>query len=192
MSTLDNPNDRINQASVSPWPTGMRFGLITGLVLVVLSLVMTLSGIVNPADRNNPANWISSLLSYAVMVGAIVMAIRQHRDKELGGYITFGRSFSLGFIVILISAVISMVYAYVYFTIIDPDMINTILDVSREQMVEDRGMSEEQAEQALSMTSWMFSPVMMTIFAGVGSLFMGAIFSLIVGAIMKRNPPEAA
>ncbi|HQU59747.1 MAG TPA: DUF4199 domain-containing protein, partial [Saprospiraceae bacterium] len=97
----------------------------------------------------------------------------------------------MGFIVVLIASVISMIYTYVYFTMIEPGMIENILDASREKMIEGQGMDEDQAEQALSMMSWMFSPVAMTIIAGVGSLFMGAIFSLIVGAIMKRNPPEA-
>ncbi|MCB0552916.1 MAG: DUF4199 domain-containing protein [Phaeodactylibacter sp.] len=191
MSTLDNPNERVDQASVSPWPTGLRYGLILGLVLVTVSLVMSLTGLVDPANQDNPTNWIASILSYGIMIGAIVVAIRQHRDGELGSFITFGRSFFMGFIVVLIASVISMIYTYVYFTMIEPGMIENILDASREKMIEGQGMDEDQAEQALSMMSWMFSPVAMTIIAGVGSLFMGAIFSLIVGAIMKRNPPEA-
>ncbi len=191
MSTFDNPTGGTDQASVSPWPTGMRYGLITALVLVAFSLIMSLSGLVDPADQSNPANWISSILTYVIMIGAVIMAVRQHRDGELAGFITFGRAFFVGFIVMLIAGLISMVYTYVYFTMIDPGMIDTILEASREQMMERQGMDEEQAEQALSMTSFMFSPIMMTVMSGLGTLLMGIIFSLIAAAVMKRNPPEA-
>ena len=50
-------------------------------------------------------------------------------------------------------------------------------------------MSEEQAEQGLKMMSWMFTPAMMSLMGGIFSVIAGVIFSLIVGAIMKREHP---
>ena len=56
-------------------------------------------------------------------------------------------------------------------------------------MIEQQGMSEEQAEQGLKMMSWMFTPVMMSLMGGIFSVIAGVIFSLIVGAFMKREHP---
>ena len=82
-------------------------------------------------------------------------------------------------------------YTYVYFTVIDPGMLEAMLEASRDQMIEKRGLSEEDADQAMAMTSFMFTPGMMALIGTLGSALFGAIFALIVAAIMKRTPPEA-
>ena len=54
-------------------------------------------------------------------------------------------------------------------------------------MIEQQGMSESDADQAMSYMTWMMNPAMLSVFAAVGSLIAGIIFSLIIGAIMKRE-----
>jgi flagellar biosynthesis protein FliQ len=55
-----------------------------------------------------------------------------------------------------------------------------------------KDMSEEQIEQALEMSKKFMSPVMMTVFAYLGSLFFGLIISLVLAAVNKRENPNAA
>lgn len=191
MSTLDNLNETNQPSNVSPWPGALRYGLITGMALVAISLLLSLAGVVDPTNQSNPGNWLASILSYAIMITGMAMAVKNHRDNELGRYISFGRSFLVGFIVIIVASVLSLVYTYVYFTVIDPGMLEAILEASRDQMIEQRGLSEEDADQAMAMTSFMFTPGMMALLGTLGSALFGAIFALIVAAIMKRNPPEA-
>ena len=191
MSTLDNPNDYIDPSKVSPWPTGSRYGLLAGLVLVVFALVVDLAGLVDYTAQGGGSNWIVNIINWGITVAAIVLAVRQHRDEELGGFISFGRSFNVGFIVSLIIAVITLVWAYVFFSFIEPGLIEEIVAASREQMIEQQGMSEEQAEQGLNMMSWMFTPVMMSVMGGIFSLIAGILFSLVVGAIMKKVHPAS-
>ncbi len=192
MSTLDNPNDYVDPSKVSPWPTAGRYGLLAGLILVVLGLVTHLTGMVDMTNRGGSSNWIVNILNWGVTIGAIVLAVKQHRDEELGGFISFGRSFNVGFIVSLAIALISLVWGYIFFAFVEPGLIEEILEASREQMIEQQGMSEEQAEQGLSMMSWMFTPFMMSVMGGIFSLIAGIIFSLIVGAIMKKENPATA
>jgi hypothetical protein len=191
MSTLDNSKETPQPSDVSPWPGGLRYGLITGLALVAISLLLSLTGVVDPTNQGKAGNWLASIFSYAIMITGMVIAVKNHRDNELGRFITFGRSFLVGFIVIIVASVLSLVYTYVYFTVIDPGMLEAILEASRDQMIEQRGLSEEDAENALAMTSFMFTPGMMALIGTLGSALFGAIFALIVAAIMKRNPPEA-
>lgn len=190
MSTLDNPHSTVDPKGVSPWPTGSRYGLIAALVLIVLGLAVHLAGMVDYSNQNSAGNWVMNLVNWGVMIGAMVMAINHHRDKELGGYIKFGRAFTIGFIVSLIIAVISAIWTVVFFTMIEPDLINTILEASRDRMIEQQGMSEEQVEQSMPMVKMFVSPGAMAAFAGLGTLFFGLVFSLIVAAVLKKNPPE--
>ena len=189
MSTLDNPNDYVDPSKVSAWPTASRYGLLAGLILVVVGLLIHLSGMVDYTNQGGGANWIVNLLNWGITVAAIVMAVKQHRDEDLGGFISFGRSFRVGFLVTLVIAVVSMVWGYIFFSFVEPGLIEEILAASREQMIEQQGMSEEQAEQGLKMMSWMFTPVMMSLMGGIFSVIAGVIFSLIVGAFMKREHP---
>ena len=189
MSTLDNPNDYVDPSKVSAWPTASRYGLLAGLILVVVGLLIHLSGMVDYTNQGGGANWIVNLLNWGITVAAIVMAVKQHRDEDLGGFISFGRSFRVGFLVTLVIAVVSVVWGYIFFSFVEPGLIEDILSASREQMIEQQGMSEEQAEQGLKMMSWMFTPAMMSLMGGIFSVIAGVIFSLIVGAIMKREHP---
>jgi hypothetical protein len=187
MSTLDNPNETIDPKEVSPWPTGSRHGLLAGLVLIVVGLIIHMTGMVDYTGQNTGGNWISNIATWGVMIAAIVLAVRQHKEQELGGFISFGRSFYVGFIVSLLIALTSAIWGYIFFAFVEPGLIDTMIEMSREQMIEQQGMSESDADKAMGMMGWMMNPAILSLFAAVGSLIAGTIFSLIIGAIMKRE-----
>ncbi len=187
MSTLDNPNEAIDPTEVSPWPTASRHGFLAGLVLIAIGLVMHLAGMVDYTGQSSSSNWLSNIATWGVMIAAIIMAIRQHRDQELGGAISFGRSFYVGFIVSLVIASISALWGYIFFAFVEPSLIDTMTEMSREQMIEQQGMTEGEADEAMKYVSWMMTPAMLSVFGGLGALLAGVIFSLILGAILKKE-----
>lgn len=191
MSTLDNPNEMVSPEHVSPWPTGNRYGLIAGLILVAVGLVIHLAGIVDYSNQSSGGNWVANIANWGVMIAAIVMAVKYHRDEELGGHITFGRAFYVGFIVTLLIAVITLVWSYVFFGFIESGLLTEMTEMTREQMIEEQGLSEEQVEQAMSYTAMFFTPGGMALMAGIGTIFIGLVISLIAGGIMKKTPAHA-
>ena len=68
-----------------------------------------------------------------------------------------------------------------------PDLLDIILEASRDQMIEQQGLSGEDLDNAMGFVSWMFTPTMMTLFATFGTLVFGAILSVIVGLVMKKE-----
>lgn len=187
MSTLDNIDERPRPEEVSPWPTGSRYGLLAGLVLIVISLGLHLAGAVDYTGQDSSSSWITNILNWGVIIVTIILAVRQHRDKELGGMISFGRSFYVGFIVSLLIGLVSAVWGYIFFAFIEPDLIDTMLEVAKEQMMDQQGMSASDAEQGMEMMSWMFTPGMFAVFGLIGSVIAGVIFSLIISPFMKRD-----
>lgn len=187
MDTLDNLSTTPPQAEVSPWPTGIRYGLLGGMALVLAGLIVHLIGAVDYMDQSSSGNWMVSLANWILMIGAILVATRYHRDEELSGRITFGRAFFMGFIVSLIASLLVMVWTYVFFAFLEPGLLPEIAEVAKEQMIEERGMSEGDAEQAMSFVRPFFSLAGMSLMAMIGTLFTGVIFSLVTGAIMKRD-----
>jgi hypothetical protein len=190
MSTLDNPN-MIDPGTVPYAKKAFNQGLIGALVLIALNLVFSLSGLVTPGETG-AMTWISSLLGWGVIAYFMYAAQTSHRDDDLGGYISYGRSFSVGGIVLLAITLITIVWSYIYFAFIDPDIFNTIREASLEQMINQQGMSEEEAENALGMMDFMWNPGVMAIFAGVGTAVAGLIIDLIISAVVKKDNPAFA
>lgn len=191
MSTFDH---QINDTPKPPYRnTAITYGALTGLVSIVIGLVSYLAGLSDPAKQQGAMGWINQLLSYGIMIGGLVLAVRKHRDQELGGFITFGRAFGVGFLTMLVLGLITAVWTYLFFNFIATDMLELIKQASIDRMVEKQGMSVDQAEQAMNnpITKSMMNPVAFTGFALVGILFIGSIFALIVAAIMRKSPPEA-
>lgn len=187
---LENPQIP-HPADASYRQISSRFGLITGLILIAISLASSVLGVVDYTQQGGASNWTISIISYAIVIGAMVMAIRTHRDDDLGGFISFGRAFGVSFLTGLIVAALTMVWTYLFFGFISPEILDSIQEVAREQMAEEQGMSEEQIEQGMSMMSFMFQPGGMAVMAGLGSLLFYSIFALIVSAVMKKDPPLA-
>jgi predicted membrane protein len=114
----------------------------------------------------------------------------QYRDNLPGGFISFGKAFTSGFLIVLISAIIASLYTYIFLVFIDPAYLQKIIEQSMDdaqaKMVA-KGLSEEQMEPALAMTRKFLNPTFMSIIALVSSAIVGAILSLIAAAFLKKE-----
>lgn len=187
MSTSDNPQV-VDPASVSPQATIIRYGLIGGLIFVVYGLLGNILGFAKPSGGIS-AIVINGLVFIVLYVGLMVMAVRKHRDQDLGGYIPFGRAFLVGLGVAVIAGVISGLFNYLYMSFIEPDYLTNMVG-EMEEMYANMGMSEETIEIAMERVRKSLTPTKMLTNAAIGSVVMGGIVSLIVSAIMKKKPPE--
>src|SRR3954451_13274801 len=92
--------------------TVLVFGLILGLISSVL-MVSTVSSL------HNPGNDKAFIVYYTAIVASFLLVffgIRSYRDNVGGGQITFGRAFSVGILITLISCVFYVVtWEIVYF-----------------------------------------------------------------------------
>ncbi len=183
MATLDDSRIANDPASVSVWPTALRYGGIVSLVLIVIGLVAYLAGFSDPANPTTISQVIN-YLNYILIIIAIVLAIKAHRDKELGGYITMGRSIGMGVATSLIIGVINGVWVIIFMTFIFPDMAEIIKDTAMEQAQAQPGQ-EEMVEKMVGIFTSPF--VIALMFLGM-TLFMGLITSLVTGAVLKKDP----
>lgn len=170
---MDNKN--------SIYKTTMTWGLALGIVVVLFSFVPYLM------DIYKTPSWVG-FLQYAVMIGAIVYGQIRHRNDDLGGYISYGRSFGAGMLIMLFAAVIYAFYFILLTNVIDPEYLTKTLEATSEVFYES-GMSEEQVEAAMEMSSKMMSPVVMLVSSIFSFAFWGAIFSLITSAFVKKEEP---
>ncbi len=188
MPTLDNDFNIIDEGSVSFMPTATRYGLIGGAALIVLTLLSYIVFI--PAGGS--MMWAGGMLPFIAYIAMIVMAIRFHRDQELGGYATLGRCIGLGTLTLMIALLLNSIFNYVYTTFIDPEVMNQALDATR-GIYESLGMDEDEVdelmEEAKANQPGAMVTMGMTLFFGA---ITGLVFSAIIGLIMRKNPPQMA
>lgn len=173
--------------SKKPWETGMRYGIIGGLISVSLALLTNILGMVNyevnPDGTTGGSNTLTTVLSIAVFVGVLFIAIREHRDKVLDGRIKFGTAFGVAAMAIVMMTFISSVYTWIFFSFIEPDIIDTMMTQALEQM-EDQGQDIEEAEGIIRR---FISPAFFAVASFFSGTFMGMLVGLVVSAVLKRD-----
>jgi hypothetical protein len=158
--------------------TALKYAIITALAMFIFSIILYITNMY----LNQSLNWFS----YAIMLAGLIFAVKDRRDKDLGGYITFGEAFKTGFLFSIITGVIGTVFSLIMMTFIAPDMIGEILKKAESDMI-NKGLPDEQIKVAMDWTRTLTKPLWMAILGLFASAFFGAILSLIVAAIFKKD-----
>lgn len=165
------------------WKTAMIYGLYLALVLTLFSVILYVTGLI----LNPTVGYISVVLTIA----GIVFAQITYRNKELNGTITYGQALGFGVAIMLFAGIVTALYTLVLYTFIDPGLIDQTKAIQEEAMLK-KGLTEDQIEAAMSMTSKMMTPGWLSIMGLVGSVFSGTIVSLLTSIFVKKQPSEDA
>jgi len=175
----------------------VRNGLYMGLALslIYLALYFVNKGLLVEAG-------LMTLIGFAVPIYFMWKAGRDERDDQ-GGLASFGEMFRVTFFAFVIGSFISQIANFALFKA-DKELVEMQVDKSMEMsegMIEmmssfvelDEEAKEKQREEMeksnqMTRDMMMNMGVGMFIMAWLTSLFFGAIISLILGAILKRNP----
>ena len=160
------------------WKANLTNGLILGLALIIYSVLLYIF------DLN--LNKYLGYVSYIIIIAGVILGTKSYRDNNLNGFITYGQALGFGTMLVVVAAVLSAIYTYLFVAIIDPDIIDKILAISEEEMLK-KGMSDDQVEMAQSFSKKLMSPVVMSITGFIGTSIVGFILSLITSAFLKKE-----
>jgi len=181
MNTPQPPVDSSAQKNTSVFQYALKWALILALVEIIYSLILYLTN----QFENRSIGW----LMYAVMGLIAFVAVKNFRDKESDGYISFGKGFNISFQTIFFAGIVTAVYSFIFFKYIDPTVIEHMLQTAEQNMI-DKGIPDEQIEQGLKYSKMFMTPGMMALWSVVGTAVTGAIVSLIVAAICRKENKE--
>lgn len=156
----------------------LKYGLFTGLAVILLSLLLYVMDL-------NGASW-AQYISLLVLLAGVIMGTLAFRDKCNGGYISYGRSLGSGVIISLVVGVIMSIYTYLFFSFFDPGELLKLAQVAEEKMLE-KGLTDDQVDQAMSMTKMLMTPAFIAISGLFSMLLWGTIFSLLASIFIKKN-----
>ncbi|MCX6352495.1 MAG: DUF4199 domain-containing protein [Bacteroidetes bacterium] len=173
--------------------TILKWGLIFAIAAIVMTILSRFVLGTDPAKMNTLTSIIVGVISVAVSVACLVMALREVKQNE-SGYLTYGRGVKVGFLTCLAAGFVVSVFTYFYNGYIDDSQIKTTQNMIREKNEEifdkNPNMTEKEKEKIESYQMMMTSPGGMAISGFFGYAIFGIILSLIVSAFIKNNPPE--
>jgi hypothetical protein len=162
--------------------THIAYGLITGLVMVVILLGLYLAGLAFTPGMQ----YVQYL---ALLVGLIMNAMAYTKAND--GYVTFANVFGSCFKAVMIVALVVTAWSLLS-SFIFPEMKEKALEVMREQLSKRQKMSDDQLDTALNFykKNWNILAIAGPLF---NTLFVGAILALIAAAIPRKkgvNPTQ--
>lgn len=163
------------------------YGLIMG-VLFCANMIYTVN-----LCYSNPEYESNDLLGYTLMVvvnALTFVGILNYRNKELGGYISFGKAFKVGaFMVLLASAMYVIVWLFYFYNFV-PDWMDAYTKHVLVQAQRDGATAAELAQQTEQMEQFKElykSPVMVVLITFAEILPVGLIVALISALILRKK-----
>jgi hypothetical protein len=160
----------------------INYGLITGAASIGFSIVLYVADI----EPTSPIAYIG----FIILLGGMIWGTLQYKNNVQNGFMSYGQAFVSGMLIAVIAGLVSAIYTYLFYAFFDPaahtKMVETAMEQSRAKLAE-KGMSDEQMESAISISKMFMSPIVMSIFAFIGSAFVGTILSLITAIFIKKE-----
>ncbi|MDX9696702.1 MAG: DUF4199 domain-containing protein [Bacteroidales bacterium] len=160
------------------WKSGATSGVILGIVLIIYSVLLYMLDL----NMNKSLGYVT----YLFLIVGLWWFTKSYRDNTLGGTISYGQALGYAMVIVVVAALISSVYSYVFLKYIDPSMIDKIAAMSEEEMLK-QGMSDEQIELAQSMSKKFMSPGLMNIMGFLGTSVFGFLIALVTSAVVKKE-----
>jgi hypothetical protein len=164
--------------NVNPWKANLTNGLIMGLIGIVYTLVFYFLDLT--------FNKAQGLVFLLLLIVILFFLVKSYRDNYRHGFITFGQGLGAGMIIFLYYAIITAVFTYILYAVIDPNLIDKQLAYT-EGLLQKRGLPEEAIEMSMKIQKKIMIPEIMAPISIFGSMFYGLIMSLIVAAFVRKE-----
>jgi hypothetical protein len=160
----------------STFSIGLKWGLISTLVHVIIFLVTSLTGL-DPFDQK------MAFINIPISIGVLVLAQKAFKDAG-DGFMTYGQGVMIALWVSIVGVIAGGLFTYVYTNFVDTALMENYYQKQVDTFNE-KNMSEQQIEGAINFTKKYFWHIY--VFAGV---FFGLIIGLIVTIFTQKKNPE--
>jgi len=174
---MNKPNNSIQN-------TMLTYGLILGGVSIIFNLMLFF------LDMHTQQSPAVGIVSVVIMIGVLMFAFIQFK-KANEGFLSLGEALKLGLGISLVAAILGIIYSFVLTEVMDPGMMQKVLDMQMETIrANNPEMSQEAMDATRSMSEKFSTPLIRSAIQLIIALFIGFIISLIGGLILKKSRPE--
>ncbi|WP_163707608.1 DUF4199 domain-containing protein [Mangrovibacterium lignilyticum] len=165
------------------WKSAMTAGLYLGVILILYNVILYITG--------QNLNTSLGIVSYVILAAGVYYFQQQYRNRELGGYISYGNAVGYGVALMAFAGIIQSVYTVILMKFIDPGILDQIRIMQEEQLMK-QGVSDEQIEMASKMMDAFRSPIVIAISGLFSFALLGVIISLVSSIFIKKNDDDNA
>ncbi|WP_375580289.1 DUF4199 domain-containing protein [Marivirga tractuosa] len=175
-----------NQEETNTGQHSIKWGVILGLISIIITLVIYLIDITLLAKSG------VGLISLVISIAILIYAGRDYRSK-LGGYMSFKEAFLHAFVVLIISGFLGVLFNILLYNVIDPGIVPILVEAqmtnTMKAMETFGGGSSEMMDGMAEQFEESFT-VIGQAKAFLWLLILYAIGALIIGAINKKKNKE--
>jgi hypothetical protein len=172
------------------WKSVLNGGVIFGIVLIIMQLLMWMFNFI-PVGFG--PGMLALLFNIILAVAILFIFTKSYRERELGGFISYGQAFKFGFMIYLVATVILVIYNVIFMKFIDPGYMERVLQVTMEateNAMRKRGLPEEQISSLVERMAERAKPTIVR--SLVTTLISGVIFGAITSAISSAFAKKEA
>lgn len=167
----------------SPGKFAVNHGIILGLILVVIYTLMYATNMLIEGVQ-----W-PMYLYYIIFPAYLIYAISQFKKANYN-LLTLSDALKVGVAAAVISGLVYTVFSIILFYVIDPGLMDKMMEVTREKLYENPNMTSEMVDSSMAMMEKFSGPLFgSAIWIALSALF-GLIYSLIGGMVMKKESEE--
>lgn len=172
------------------------FGTIAGVIIsAFMGTSMAIMGCSSDSMDGGNGAMIIGFTAMAAAFSFVFVGIKNFRDKQNGGIITFGRAFWLGFMISLIASTLYVATWAVEFHFFMPDFLDKYSAMQIKEL-EGSGLTGEELASKIKEVettgyNYKNNPFFFAMYTYMEILPVGIIITLISALILKRKTPLA-
>ncbi len=172
----------LNQTSL--WQLIFKFAIIYSLAFISFQLLLFIISI-----EQEKFKWLVFFINIAITFSILFISLKNIRNELLEGFMSYGKSISIGSKILLIASPLMAFWTYIYSAFIDSETVKASIELSKKQIIE-KGGSEEQISASLEMMNLFTTPTFLVIFSFIGVFFSGFICLLLVSIFIQKPNTE--
>jgi zinc transporter ZupT len=173
----DNPFAKV--PAVSLGENALIYGLILGGITVVYSIVLWLLDL----STNKSLGYIGFLFALGVMF----YGTKEYRDKQLGGYMMYGKAFTSNFLIGLYSAIIGTIFFFFLVKYIDLGLLDKMKEIAIKEAMKKPGHPPlESIEKGIN---FFMTPVVLSVIGLLMNTFFTTGLALFISIFHKKEQP---
>lgn len=174
--------------------TILVFGTISGVIIsTFMGISMAVMSCGSGDEDGGTGSMIIGFTAMAVAFSFIFVGIKNFRDKQNGGILTFGKGFLIGFMISLIASTLYVITWAVEFHYFLPDFLDKYSAMQVKQLHESgiTGAALDEALKNIETESYNYkhNPFFFAMYTYMEILPVGIIITLISALVLKKKVP---
>ncbi|HMP20912.1 MAG TPA: DUF4199 domain-containing protein [Ferruginibacter sp.] len=165
------------------------FGLIAGLLVSIIMAISMLTMYNSSAEGHGTGSMVVGYLGMLIAFSFIFVAVKNFRDKQNGGVISFGKAFKMGLLIALIGSTLYVITWALLYHLYMPDFMDRYC---AQVMIDAKATAspaelEKLTEQMNTQKEMYKNPLFFVLFTYFEIFPVGLIVAAITALILKRK-----